>query len=124
MAKKLHVITAGAPPADPLPTTPPLGEAGMQLWRRVTGEYDMSDAAGYEMLKQACEAIDDLARYSEIIGQDGSMITTSAGRKEHPLIKHQAIARAFIVRTLSRLGLNFEPVRSSIGRPPKLYGGV
>ena len=52
------------------------------------------------------------------------MIETQAGPKEHPMVKHRMIARAFIVRTLSRLGLNFEPVRSSIGRPPKLYGGV
>jgi hypothetical protein len=30
--------------------------------------------------------------------------------------------RAFIVRTLVRLGLNFEPVRPSVGRPS--YGGI
>jgi hypothetical protein len=124
MAKKFDTITGGLAPANPGVTPPKLGEDGMALWRRVTGEYDVSDAGGYEMLRQACEAADDLARYSEIIAQDGSMITTSTGRKEHPLIKHTAIARAFIVRTLSRLGLNYEPLRMGIGRPPKLYGGA
>jgi hypothetical protein len=109
---------------DPVLPPPKLGEDGMQLWRRITGEYDVSDAGGYEMLRQACEAADDLARYSEIIARDGPMIETKAGPKEHPMVKHQMIARAFIVRTLARLGLNYEPLRTGLGRPPKLYGGA
>ena len=123
MPKKFDVISGGSMVADPALTPPPLGEDGTKLWRRVTNEYDLSDAAGFEMLKQCCEAADDLARYSEIIARDGPMVKTAAGPKEHPMVKHRMIARAFIVRTLSGLGLNFEPVRSSIGRPSTL-GGV
>jgi P27 family predicted phage terminase small subunit len=122
VTKKLDVISGDAMLADPTPTPPQLGEHGMKLWRRVVDQFDMSDPAGFEMLKQACEATDNLALYSEIIARDGPMIKTKTGPKEHPMVKHQMIARAFIVRTLSRLGLNFEPVRSAIGRPPKLYG--
>jgi P27 family predicted phage terminase small subunit len=122
MVKKFDVITGGPVLADPVSTPPKLGEDGMKLWRRVTGEYDVSDAGGYEMLRQACEAADDLARYSEILARDGPMIKTKVGPKEHPMVKHQMIARAFIVRTLSRLGLNFEPLRTSVGRPFKQYG--
>ena len=40
---------------------------------------------------------------------------TEAGR-EHPLLKHEVAARAFTVRTIEKLGLNFEPVKS-VGRP-------
>jgi Phage terminase, small subunit len=119
VAKKFDVITGGSMVVDSMPTPPPLGEDGMKLWRRITNEYDVSDAGGFEMLKQACEAADDLARYGLIIARDGPMIETKLGPKEHPMVKHQMIARAFIVRTLSRLGLNFEPVRSSIGRAAK-----
>jgi hypothetical protein len=116
MAKKLQVITGTSPASDSNPMTPQLGEHGAALWRRVTSEYDLSDAGGYEMLKQACEASDDLARYSEILERDGPMIQTRAGPREHPMVKHQMIARAFIVRTLSRLGLNYEPLKAP-GRP-------
>jgi hypothetical protein len=124
VARKLEVVSGAAMPAEPALTPPRLGADGMKLWRRVTAEYDLSDAGGFEMLKQACEAADDLARYSEIIARDGPTVQTAAGVKEHPLVKHKAIARAFIVRTLSRLGLNFEPLRSSVGRPYKQYGEV
>jgi hypothetical protein len=32
-------------------------------------------------------------------------------------VKDEISARAFVVRTLIKLGLNFEPVRASAGRP-------
>jgi hypothetical protein len=35
-----------------------------------------------------------------------------------PAIKTELEARSFVVRTLARLGLNFEPVKASVGRPP------
>ena len=35
-----------------------LGKYGADLWSKVTDEYDMSDAAGVEMLTQACQALD------------------------------------------------------------------
>jgi hypothetical protein len=35
-----------------------LGNHGLSLWTKVTTEYDMSDAAGAEMLTQACQALD------------------------------------------------------------------
>jgi hypothetical protein len=34
------------------------------------------------------------------------------------LIKHELAARALACRLLARLGLDVEPIRSSVGRPP------
>jgi hypothetical protein len=47
---------------------------------------------------------------------DGEVIRTKTGFRDHPLLKHELGARNFVCRTLSRLGLNVEPVRGP-GRP-------
>jgi hypothetical protein len=52
------------------------------------------------------------------IDQDGECIRTKTGPGDHPLLKHELAARAFVVRTLGRLGLDLEPVRAGPGRPP------
>jgi len=113
VAKKFDVITSGSMVVDSMPTPPLLGEDGMKLWRRITNEYDVSDAGGFEMLKQACEAADDLARYGVIIARDGPMIETKLGPKEHPMVKHQTSARCLM------RGLFVQKRTSSIisGRP-------
>jgi hypothetical protein len=36
--------------------------------------------------------------------------------RDHPALKHEIANRSFVVRTLTRLGLNVEPVRGP-GRP-------
>jgi len=52
----------------------------------------------------------------EQIDNDGEVIRARGQIKDHPALKHELAARAFVVRTLSRLGLNFE--RCGHGRPP------
>jgi hypothetical protein len=47
-----------------------------------------------------------------IIATDGPVVRTPQGVKDHPLLRHELTARAFVVRTISRLGLDIEPVRS------------
>jgi hypothetical protein len=53
MAAKFKLIdsNAGGPPR-------PLHQHGMALWSRVTRDYDISDAAGIELLCLACQALD------------------------------------------------------------------
>jgi len=99
-------------------TKPPrkLGDAGLSLWQSIQSEYRIDDAAGIELLMQACEAADRVARLAEGIDKDGEVIETENGPKAHPALKEQLSHRAFIVRTLRALGLNLEPVRS-VGRP-------
>ena len=102
--------TDGSPPR-------PLGEHGMALWRSVTGEYRVDDAAGIEFLTQACQAADRVERLAEEITADGEIIRTRAGPRAHPGLKDEIALRSFIVRTLERLGLNFESLRPTPGRP-------
>jgi ribosomal protein L13E len=105
---------------DPASTTPQpprkLGEHGLSLWQSIQFEYKVDDAAGRELLAQACEAADRITRLAERIDADGEVIETENGPKVHPAVKEELAGRAFIVRTLRQLGLNLEPVRS-VGRP-------
>ena len=100
---------------DPLATGPqpsrPLGEFGMRLWRRATSEYAIEDVAGVEMLTLACEATDRIQALSARIREDGETVRTPNGIKAHPLLKEELSARSFVVRTIARLGLNFEPLK-------------
>jgi hypothetical protein len=107
--------------SDPSPSpTPPraLGRFGLALWRSVHAEYQLDDAAGIEMLLTACQALDRAEDCSAIIAHDGPITKTKHGPKEHALLKMELANRAFVVRTLTKLGLNYEPLRVSAGRPP------
>jgi hypothetical protein len=111
----LSLIRAGGNTPEP-PRT--LGEAGLALWRRVNAEYDISDAAGVEMLCQACTTLDRAEGLRSEIDRDGAVLVSRGQIRDNPCLKHELAARAFIVRTLSRLGLSFEPLRATPGRPP------
>jgi P27 family predicted phage terminase small subunit len=118
MAKKptLTVVEPGGtgvePPRD-------LGEPGRALWDRIQREYDVSDVCGIELLSQACTALSEAEALREEINRDGPVLRTRHGLiKDHPALKHELAARAFVVRTLTKLGLNFEPLRNAAGRPP------
>jgi hypothetical protein len=94
----------------------------MSLWRDVTAAYEFGDRASYEALFQAACAAERAEACRKQIDQDGELIRTKAGVREHPLLKAEIAARAFVVRTLGRLGLDLEPVRPGPGRPPAQWG--
>ncbi len=106
--------TSSAPPST-------LGKTGGNLWQTVMAEYDIRDSGGREMLRQACEAADRVHEFAAIIKRDGPVIRTKHGPKDHPLLKHELAARAFVVRSLHRLGLDVEPVKA-VGRPTQQWG--
>jgi hypothetical protein len=68
------------------------------------------------LLTLACQSLDRAESCRAEIDRDGEIIRSKTGTKEHPLLKHELAARAFVARTLHRLGLDVEPVRP-IGRP-------
>ncbi len=103
-------ITGNQPPFT-------LGKHGRSLWDRIQSEYDVSDSAGIEMLAQACAAADLAERLHEEIERDGAVIRVRGAVRSHPAIRDVIGARSFVVRTLIKLGLDFEPVRASAGRP-------
>jgi hypothetical protein len=100
-------------------TRPPrkLGTHGAALWDAVTREYLIEDAGGVEMLAQACQAADRVEALAEQIAADGEVIRTRSGPRAHPGVKDEIALRSFIVRTIERLGLNYEAVRAGPGRP-------
>jgi hypothetical protein len=111
---------------NPAATSPPpprnLGPDGQSLWRRVMEEYQIEDCGGVEMLAQACQGLDRAEALRREIERDGQVLRLRGTVKDHPALKHELANRAFVVRTLARLGLNFEPVKPSVGRPGNSVG--
>ena len=109
------VVTLAEPPAT-------LGEPGLQLWRSIQAQYGICDAGGLAILEQVCGAADRIAQYSQIINEQGPVLMTKAGIREHPLVKAEIATRALIGRLISRLGLDIEALRPTPGRPPSSSG--
>jgi len=96
-----------------------LGHHGQSLWNRVLSEYDVSDVAGQELLALACQSLDRAEVLREAIDRDGELLVSrTGGLREHPGIKPELANRAFVVKTLTKLGLDLEPLRAGPGRPP------
>jgi hypothetical protein len=99
-----------------------LGRHGAALWKRITEEYDVSDAGGREMLLLACQALDRAESMRAKVDRDGEMLIVRGAYREHPLLKGELSNRAFICKTLLRLGLSVEAPQRPMGRPP--VGGL
>jgi hypothetical protein len=100
-----------------------LGLAGQTLFDRVMKEFQIEDIAGLEILTVACQCLDRAERLRLIIDRDGEMIKTHRGQlRAHPAMRDELANRAFLVRTLSKLGLDAEPLRPASGNPG--YGGL
>jgi hypothetical protein len=84
-------------------------------------EYRIEDVGGIELLAQACAELDRAEALAEIIAREGEMITTRFTKKIHPAVKAELDCRAFVCRTLERLGLNIESIKP-VGRPPIPFG--
>jgi hypothetical protein len=122
MPKKPTLQVVGDPASPGVQPPRPLGEQGSSLWHRIQSEYDVRDAGGIELLVQACEALDRVGRVREQIDADGEVIRVRGTVRAHPALRDEIAGRAFITRTLARLGLDVEPIRSSVGRPPGTRG--
>jgi hypothetical protein len=80
-------------------------------------ERNIEGAANLAILQQAAKALDCAEQYAAIIAQDGPVIQTKSGARDHPLIRHEISARALCCRLLARLGIVDTPKRQ-VGRPP------
>jgi hypothetical protein len=116
MAVKLKLIKSAAPPRK-------LGTHGGALWKAILAEYEIEDSGGLAMLAQACIALDRAEQCRTQIEKDGVVLRARNGPpKDHPALKHELASRAFVVRTLARLGLDVEPLRPHAGRPSNPFG--
>ena len=118
MAAKLRVVSTDQTGCKP---SRKLGGPGTALWRSVMAEYAIGDSGGLELLTQACQALDRAEACREQIDSDGEVIRSKTGLKDHPAMKHELANRAFVVRTLHRLGLDVEAVKP-VGRPTGTFG--
>jgi hypothetical protein len=116
--KKLRLL------GDRSRASPPrtLGKVGQDLWDRITGAYSIDDEGGRELLAQACAAAERAESLRRQIDEAGEVVHTRSGPRDNPLLKHEIAARAFVTRTLCRLGLSVEPLRSGPGRPGTGFG--
>jgi hypothetical protein len=121
VTKKPRLTIVKPASAKPNEAPPSLHEAGATLWQSVTSEYNIDDAGGREMLLQICRAADRAAECAATINEDGPVFNTKHGLKEHPLLKLELASRSFVVRGLHRLGLDIEPTRDAVGRPPGTF---
>jgi hypothetical protein len=106
---------------DPPPT---LREPGATLWRSIMTEYGITDSGGRAILELACASADRAAECAAIIAEQGAVISTKHGLKDHPLLRHETAARALVGRLLTRLGLDVEPLRPTAGRPGSGVGWI
>ena len=83
--------------------------------------YRIDDVGGIELLAQVCAAQDRVEALAEAINRDGETLHTRNGPKAHPALRDELACRAFIVRTLERLGLNVETIKP-MGRPSYGFG--
>jgi hypothetical protein len=108
--------TGGSPPRH-------LGQHGRQLWDAVQREYGIADRGGIELLAQCCAAADTAEALAAAIARDGAVIYSRTGvPRSHPAVKDALACRAFIVKTIERLGLNVEAIKPGPGRPTSAYG--
>jgi hypothetical protein len=104
--------------AKPLPKPPrKLGPHGSALWASIHEQYRIIDAGGLATLALIAEEQDRAESCCAQIAKDGQVIEQNGILKEHPLLKRELAARAFVVRGLQRLGLDVEAVKP-VGRPP------
>jgi hypothetical protein len=96
----------------------------LALWRSVQSQYQILDAGGLEVLRQACAACDRAAQYAQIIDEQGAVIMGKGGLREHPLVKAEIATRALVGRLISRLGLDIEALRPTPGRPTSPLGWI
>ena len=108
--------TGGSPPRD-------LGQHGRKLWdETIQATFGIVDRGGVGLLAQCCGALDLVEALGEAIARDGAIVYGRAGPKAHPAVKDQIAARAFLVRTLEKLGVTGENIKPGPGRPPSAFG--
>src|SRR5262249_35116945 len=120
MARKLSPTMVGTQASGPQPPRK-LGKYGRSLWDRVHSEYRLEDVGGLEMLAQVCGAVDRIESLRDGIDRDGGIVKTRNGPRAHPGMRDELAGRAFVVRTLARLGLSYDSLKP-VGRPSSGIG--
>jgi hypothetical protein len=120
MAKKPPLTIVGSTSTGIQPPRK-LGKHGMMLWTGIQREFRVDDRGGVELLSQACAAADRAEALAACVARDGETIKTRTGLRIHPAVREELACRAFVCRTLERLGVNVEAIKKP-GRPGGFSG--
>jgi hypothetical protein len=121
MTAKKPKLTVVGTAATGLQPPRKLGQHGTSLWREIHAEYSVTDRGGAELLAQACAAIDRAEALAACVAHAGPVIRSKSGVRVHPAVREELAARAFVVRTLEKLGVTREAVQAP-GRPATGFG--
>lgn len=113
--RKSSLSLVGSPPTggEPPPTSP-----GAKLWKSEMAERKFTRAGDRELLKQICIMTDRVEAIAEQIEADGEVYRVRGKPTPHPALRDELAARAFIARSLARLGIVGEPKEERrVGRP-------
>lgn len=95
-----------------------LGAAGTKLWRDLTSEYSIGDAAGLALVERAAECMDRLRAAQAAIVTHGEVVVDRYGApKLNPACGLEKDARNGLFAALKALNLDLEPLRDAVGRP-------
>lgn len=90
-------------------TSPPKGLSAEAkgLWREITSEHVIDDAASRTLLRQLCESLDGVRACQKQVKRDGLMIAGSTGQlRPHPLLVTEAEYRRAILACVRALRLD------------------
>ena len=94
--RSISASSSVPPPKD-------LGPAGKKLWEDITAEFTLETSAEVQQFYEACCMEDRASKLRRHIDADGEMIETKGMRRDHPCLKHELAARAFVTRTIANL---------------------
>ncbi len=105
-------MTAPKPPKG-------LSVAAKKVWRDLTKEYDISDAAGLAILAAGLESYDRAMEAKRILDAEGPvMVDRWKQRKAHPAVNVELANRAAFLNAIRMLNLDVEVSNRGPGRPP------
>lgn len=96
-----------------------LSDEAKSIWGELLGQYEITDAAGLQILRVALESFDRAQKARVAIDAEGMTSTDRFGQtKVHPLAVVERDSRAGFLAGLKALNLDLEPLRDGPGRPP------
>ena len=99
-----------------------LKKDGALLWRELTAEYGIGDAAGLALVTLAAECLDRIRAAQKAIAEHGEIVIDRYGApKLNPACGLEKDARTGLLHAFKALNLDVEPLRDGPGRPAGIW---